>query len=47
MAKTKLEEAFEKMTAEQRKKAVEEISDMMGMPPSRTNPKKERKKNNV
>ena len=47
MAKTKFEEAFEKMTAEQRKKVGEEISNMMGMPLPRTNPKKEHKKNNV
>ena len=32
---TKLEEAFENMTAEQQKEAREEIGEMMGMPPKR------------
>ena len=33
MAMTKLEKDLMKMTPEQRKKTVEEISEMMGMPP--------------
>ena len=40
MAKTAFEKAFEKMTPAQRKKATQEVSDMMGMPPKRSTGKK-------
>jgi len=33
--KTALEKKLEKMPPEQRRKAVQEISDMMGIPPQR------------
>ncbi len=32
---TKFEQAFAKMTPEQRKRATKDISDMMGMPPKK------------
>lgn len=35
---TKFEEAFERMTPEQRKKATEQIGEMMGMPPRKKKP---------